>query len=92
MIFCLAFILSGSIICEKTVCFLHEKQTTGSGSVKLNSACLNEAYADVVQYVCFTNVFSAALTARVSAEPYQVLSNPDEEAEIASHPAAERQV
>lgn len=41
--------------------FLHGKQTTGRGFVKLNSACLAGYGCEaVVQYVCFKKIFSAA--------------------------------
>ena len=39
-------------ICKQSV-FLHGKQTTGSESVKLNSACLAEGVCNQMQHVCF---------------------------------------
>ena len=66
------------MIFMKQSVFLHEKQTTGNWSVKLNSACLIE-WGFSCRAVClFQKVVSAVLTVRVLAELYQVLPVPDE--------------
>lgn len=72
--------------------FLHGKQTTGSKSVKLNSACLSEWRFSCRAVCLFPKMFNAALAVLVSIKLCQVLPVPAEGAWTASCQAAVRQV
>ena len=66
------------MIFMKQSVFLHGKQTTGSKSVKLNSACLSE-WGFRCRAVClFPKMFNAALAVLVSIGLCQVLPVPAE--------------